>query len=455
MCSNCDFRNLHNGHKLISIDDEELLKKENISLDSSINEFNKYIEKIKNLEQKIENEIIEINKAYENIDKEITKTYEEKHQILLLEENNLKENLQNEVTKIKEKLEYFLTDIKNILRINERINKGIKLVQNEEEKNIIKILSYVSKISKIEKKAKTLLGQIMKNIKINFNIDKCDIKFKEYYFSGIHIPKNIEFKDITPNSFKIFWKLDNIIIKNIDINKYIFIVEIRKENSTNDFTKVYQGKDSNCLINNLDGFINYEIRICSSFNDLYGSWSKIKKVKTDYIDDSIILNTEDKIKLLAFLNPLFNGKKFNLKLIYRRGNDMSYETFHKKCDKQGKTITICKSKEQKFGGYTNFNWESFKEGKVIYEKGPFIFSINKNKKYDYSNKKNNSVYLYANHGPDFYWDLVFNSEKQMKICKCCPKNYGYAYSNEPLIGDGSLNEIEVDEVETFKIEEIN
>ena len=42
----------------------------------------------------------------------------------------------------------------------------------------------------------------------------------------------------------------------------------------------------------------------------------------------------------------------------------------------------------------------------------------------------------------------------MKICTCCSNNYRYAYSNEPLIGDGSLNEIEVDELETFKIEDI-
>ena len=93
------------------------MKRENITLDSSMNELNKYIEKIKNLEQKIENEIDKINKTFRTIDKEITKTYEEKHQKLILEENKLKENLRNEVTKIQEKLEFSLTDAKNILTI--------------------------------------------------------------------------------------------------------------------------------------------------------------------------------------------------------------------------------------------------------------------------------------------------------------------------------------------------
>ena len=114
---------------------------------------------------------------------------------------------------------------------------------------------------------------------------------------------------------------------------------------------------------------------------------------------------------------------------------MSVKTFHKKCDNQGQTITICKSKDQKFGGYTNISWQSNDKGKNVYEDGPFIFSINKNKKYNYSNKKVSSVYLYTKHGPDFYWDLDFNSEKQMKICYCCIKNYGYAYSCEPLVGE--------------------
>ena len=434
------------------------MKRENITLDSSMNELNKYIEKLKNQEQKIENEIDKINKTFRTIDKEITKTYEEKHQKLILEENKLKENLRNEVTKTQEKLEFSLTDAKNILTINNRINKNIKLIQNEEEKNTIKMLSYISKISKTEKETKLLLGQIMKGININFNADKCDINFEENYFIGMHIPEKIEFKEITSNSLKIFWKLNNINIKDIDIKKYNFIVEIRKENSKKDFTKVYQGPDYNCFINNLDRITNYEIRICSLYNDLSSSWSEIEKVKTDYINESIILNTEDKIKLLAWLNPLYNENKFNLKLIYRRGNDMSIDTFHKKCDNQGPTITICESKDQKFGGYNNFSWESINEGKSIYEKGPFIFSLNKNKKYNYSNsnKEKNSIYLRTIHGPDFYWDFVFHPEKQMKMCKCCTKEtYGYAYSDEPLIGDGSSNEIEVDEVEIFKIEVIN
>ena len=136
-CPLCDFKNIHKGHKIISIEDEESLKKENINLDSAINECNEYTEKIKKLREKIESEIEIINNEYDNIDKEITKFYEEKHQKLKNEENNLKEKLQNEVTKTKEKLEINLSYTNEVIRINERINKGIKIFNNEQEKNII------------------------------------------------------------------------------------------------------------------------------------------------------------------------------------------------------------------------------------------------------------------------------------------------------------------------------
>ena len=174
----------------------------------------------------------------------------------------------------------------------------------------------------------------------------------------------------------------------------------------------------------------------------------------DYINDTIILNNEDKNILFNFLNPVFKDKLFYLNLIYRRGNDMRCETFHKKCDYKGQTVIICKSKNEKFGGYTNINWEPL-DGRGVFQEGTFIFSINKNKKFEYCNKSNHSIYLDKSHGPDFFWDFVFNTDKQMKVCVCATKKEGYAYSSEALVGDGNGNDIEVDEVEAFEIKLID
>ena len=155
-CFNCTFRNLHKGHKLIEINDYDTLKKENITIDSSTKEFNEIIQKLINLKEKIEKEINKIDKLFDKVNDEVTKSYEIKHKILIKEENDLKEKLQNEVTKTKEKLEIVLSESNQFIKISEKINKGIKILEKEEELNIVKNLSYISKINKTKKNVKKL-----------------------------------------------------------------------------------------------------------------------------------------------------------------------------------------------------------------------------------------------------------------------------------------------------------
>ena len=169
------------------------------------------------LKSKIEKEIESINLLYENVNKEVTKSYEIKHEKLTKEENDMKEKLQNEVTKIKEKLENYLSESNSIIKKNEKINKGVKLFEKE-EKSMIKTLSYVSKINKNQKEASTLFQELMKNVKITFNEKDNDIKYNEYYFSGIQKPKNIQFNDIYLSCFKLSWEIDDIKIENINNN---------------------------------------------------------------------------------------------------------------------------------------------------------------------------------------------------------------------------------------------
>ena len=45
-CALCYYKNLHNNHKLIELSDIESLKKENITIESSMNEFNEISTKI-------------------------------------------------------------------------------------------------------------------------------------------------------------------------------------------------------------------------------------------------------------------------------------------------------------------------------------------------------------------------------------------------------------------------
>ena len=151
------------------------------------------------MKDKIENEIIEIDKLYEKVEKEIIEYFKRKHEELIKEEKDIKDNLQNEVTKTKEKLEEYLSFSNKIIKNIERINKGIKLLEKE-EKNMIKKLTYISKINKNDKEMKKLFDTCMKNFKIFFEEKENKLKYEEYFFNGFPSPKNIEFKDIDVHS---------------------------------------------------------------------------------------------------------------------------------------------------------------------------------------------------------------------------------------------------------------
>ena len=153
------------------------------------------------------------------------------------------------MTKIKEQLENFLSESNKIIKTSEKINKGIKAMEKE-DKNMIKILSYITKINKNKKKMNSLFQTKMKNLKISFEEDKNNIKYEEYIFNALPIPKNIEFKDITMNSFKIIWTIEEFNILNNDKNRIKFKVEMRKENEN--FQKTYEINDNKCLIDNLN-----------------------------------------------------------------------------------------------------------------------------------------------------------------------------------------------------------
>ena len=154
-----------------------------------------------------------------------------------------------------------------------------------EEKNMNKILSYVSKINKNQKEMKLLLKQFMKNIKISFIKEESKIKYDEYYFNGIPIPQNIEFKDIGNNTMKIYWDINNSKMLYINKKEIKFIIEMMKENK--EVKQIIIENNNNYTVNNLDNN-NYEIRICSIYNNIMSDWSKLYRISSKLIDSLII-----------------------------------------------------------------------------------------------------------------------------------------------------------------------
>jgi len=450
--------NLHNGHKVVRIDDEETLKKENISINDYIKDFDIYTQEITNIKDKIENEIKKINISYENVDKEVTKSFKLKHEQLIKEEKDMKDKLQTEVTKIKSKLEEYLSLINDLIRNNEKINKGIKkLNEDDENKNIqmLKNLTYISKINKNKKGMNKISQILMKSLKLNYIED--NIKYEKYYFNGFPFPKDIQIDEIKINSFKISWKIDDLNILGLDKNKIKYKVEIRKENE--EFKQVCESNDLNFNIDKLNPDTNYEIRICTVYNNINSKWSEIKKVKTNQFD-SIILNETKRCD--EFLNKIYEwtGGK-NMELLYRGTRDgMSADSFHNKCDNKGPTINLFKhEKGYIFGGYSSINWQSIGGYKSAPDSSLFtltnIYELSPTK---FPNSNSNySIYCNSKYGPTF--------GNGHDICIEFPSSYKayFPYSYKDVLGKGmsiftgdnnnndSYQYFNLKEIEVFKL----
>ena len=92
---------------------------------------------------------------------------------------------------------------------------------------------------------------------------------------------------------------------------------MRKENEN--FEKIYEGEKNNYTINNLISNTEYEFRICSFYNNSFGPFSKIQKVKTFNID-SIILKESKREDV--FLKKYQNGLDLRKWFYYIEGQEM-------------------------------------------------------------------------------------------------------------------------------------
>ena len=357
------------------------------------------------------------------------------------------------MTKIKEKLEYYLSESNNIIKINEKLKKGIKKMENEDT-NIIKLLSYVSKINKTKNNInKILYIERMRNLKFEFEEEKNNIKYEEYFFNGIPIPKNIIFK-----GNNIAWNIDKINYDNIENEKINFNVEIRKENE--EFIKIYEGNNNSCIINDLIENINYEIRICSLYNNINGQWSQIQTIKTKL--DSIILNESKRED--EFVKKFYEWIECkNIELIFRGTRDgMTNDSFLGSCCHQGPTIILIKSdKEYIFGGYASISWESHYMDSYCSAPESFLFTLinahnTQPTKFISNNDKKEIRHHNYSYGP------VFGGGSDLGLCQDFLNGGGwssfpYTYQDSLgkgksiFTGDNNNGGFKVKEIEVFKV----
>ena len=299
-----------------------------------------------------------------------------------------------------------------------------------------------------------LLGQFMKNIKISFEEEKANIKYQDYYFNGIPSPKNIKIKNISSSSFEMTWKIDKIDIIGVDMNKILYKIEIRKENEK--FNKICETNKYNCLIEGLCKNTNYEIRICSSYNDWDYEWTQTEKIKT--LDESNEINFDNKSLIIGnnneygtILKNWINPKKeIKAELLYRLTRDgNSYLTFHNYCDNKGPTLTLIQDDNNlKTGGYTPLSWDSNTQWKR--DNDTFTFNLTNKKKFSKQvNNNSDSIYCLNTYGP-WFDNYGFECGHNMNECKFQVGN-AFLNANEIIPNNNQSKYFSVKEVEVYKI----
>lgn len=136
---------------------------------------------------------------YEKAIKDLTKDFQEKMEKLKNDEKEIKEKLENEVTKVKEKLENFLSEANYQINLCEKISKGINRF-DKEEKKIIKVLSYISKINQNKKSMNLLLNESIRSMKFSYIKEKNYINYEEI---NININKKYFLKKIGNASYEM------------------------------------------------------------------------------------------------------------------------------------------------------------------------------------------------------------------------------------------------------------
>ena len=288
-----------------------------------------------------------------------------------------------------------------------------------------------------------------------------NITFNEYFFNGIPIPKDIEFKEVGSHSFKVCWKIDNINIINVDKKEIKYRIEIRKENTKDEFIQIYEGNENNYIVNNnLEKNTSYEIRICSLYKDNIGDWTEIHKIKTKNIDCKIFNESE---RGNEFLNKLYEWTGYKkIELLYRGTRDGSeINTFHNKCDNQGPIICICKNeKDNIFGAYSSISWTS--DDNYHTANGSFLFTLTNihgtaPTKYPNTQNPDYAVYHGKDSGPSFggSHDLFISNNYLNNKNSYCSLGYSYpdvlGKGNSIFSGEVNSNQFKLKELEVFKL----
>ena len=212
---------------------------------------------------------------------QITESFKLQHENLNIKEKELKEDLIKKATEAKQNLENNLIISNEIIKNNENIEKIIKYFEKNNINKIIRTISYISEIEKNNYNSNEFLEKIITNINIYYNKNDNRLQYSNYTFNGLLEPININIKNANYNNSKIVsWNIDENEKLMKDINKYRFNIEINE--GQNNY--IFEGKETQVEIRNLDTNKEYKVRVCSFYEGVYSNWSEFYKI--DFLDEN-------------------------------------------------------------------------------------------------------------------------------------------------------------------------
>ncbi|KAL9951581.1 hypothetical protein ACROYT_G044265 [Oculina patagonica] len=135
----------------------------------------------------------------------------------------------------------------------------------------------------------------------------------------------------------------------------------------------------------------------------------LDELKARPFNDSAILSSDQRQTLIDWLKDTLTSASHNYVLLYRASrNGWAAANFHSCCDNKGPTVTVVKSGNYIFGGYTEESWEQPASG-ACYKKAPgsFLFSlVNPNRLPPtkiplVEGKEENAIHCHSGYGPTF------------------------------------------------------
>ena len=355
-----------------------------------------------------------------------------------------------------------MTESNSLIRVSEKINKGIKSLEKDENNNMIRILSYIAKINDSKNESNSLLITLMKNLEMGFQEEQTNVKYEEYFFNGIQSPKNIQIKDIKIHSATITWDIDDININNYDEKKLKYCIELREKIKGEKFNKIYEGDKKEFLIEDLKKNSTYEIKIYSIYEDLISEFifKSFDSFRLD-IDSNILSESK---RLDEFIEKIYEWCGYtNYELLYRGTRDgASSQTFHEKCDDKGPTICLYKNdKGNIFGGYSSISWK--KDDGTQSAKDSFIFTLTNifgigptkfNDKGTGKNVQHAKDYVpsFGEHSSDI---SIFENFLEKDCYSVFPEQYNDTTGKGKCLFTGSTNSedkaIKMKEIEVFRV----